>query len=71
MNRVDYRCLTTEDAAQYEIVYECLDCRKVITVVYSMGHPPIAGFYCEWCNERVVSPECLCGGTDLVRAGSA
>jgi hypothetical protein len=65
--RVNHQCMEQAGAEPYDVRYECMSCRRVVVVTYSMGHPPIAGFHCTGCDGPATEPVCPCGGTDLTR----
>ena len=66
----DCRCMDWND--NYEIRYECLDCRQITTVLYSLGHPLQKGYSCEGCGGEGKHFEMCphCGGRDVVKEGT-
>lgn len=64
--KVDARCMASDE--QYEVRCECTDCRQIVTVALTPGHPSIQGTVCPLCDQPAL-PSCVCGG-ELFREGT-
>jgi hypothetical protein len=64
--RVDARCMISDE--QYEARCECIDCRQIVTVALTPGHPSVPGAVCAICDGPALPP-CPCGG-QLVKEGT-
>ncbi len=63
---IDARCMSSDE--QYDIRCECPDCRQIVTVTLTPGHPAVPGTVCPLCDGPALPP-CPCGG-ELLKQGT-